>query len=86
MIGKNLLVLFSFTLILVASVFLKALFFDSASVKDAQIKSVKLTHLADLSLSVFWYEPRVSRYEVAQYDPYPEMPPINSLSFVYRAR
>jgi len=86
MIHKNLLVLFGFTLVVMFIALSHLLFQDTQEIINAQTKSVKLTRFADLSLSVFWYEPRVSRYEISQYAPYPEMPPINSLSFVYKAR
>ncbi len=45
---------------------------------------VRLTGISEGAWQVGWYEPRVRRYTIPRYDPYPEMPPIDRLGFVYR--
>ena len=45
---------------------------------------VRLTGISEAAWQVGWYEPRVRRFEIPRYDPYPEMPPIDRLGFVYR--
>ncbi len=47
---------------------------------------VALTGLSEIAWRTAWYEPRIRRYQLPSYDPYPEMPPINRLGNIYRLK
>jgi len=57
--------------------------FDSDSVDDALSSIVGVTHMAELSLSSSYYEPRVATMHTPTQISYPEMPPIDRMDFVY---
>jgi hypothetical protein len=84
MVYKNLSILLGITLFLTLFTLFHVVTFDKSSITKAQLSTIKLTRFADLSLGVFWYEPRLRGDEFLEYSPYPELPPIDTLGFIYQ--
>ena len=78
-----------FFLLFCSSLFVVAALRISLNTSSAHTKRkdlVALTGLSEIAWRTAWYEPRIRRYQLPSYDPYPEMPPINRLGNIYRLK
>jgi hypothetical protein len=79
---KGVIALFGVAISLLISATTLSLFIDKNILSNSK-DVVRVTKFSSFAYGVFWFEPRLRRFQSHSYPIYPEMPPADRLNFIY---